>query len=132
MTPSCALPVLLVIISRALEQGVTACSGGTRSILTFNSDLSPSSRGYDQRKSVVPRALAEHAHAGDFMCLQEVWLESDLREIIKYVESNFPYHYSALHSAVSVLSKAPGQQRRRLFPGVASTPCNWKLIPFFM
>lgn len=74
MTPSCTLPVLLVIISRALEQGVTACSGGTRSILTFNSDLSPSSHGYDQRKSVVPRALAEHAHAGDFVCLQEVWL----------------------------------------------------------
>ncbi|XP_070207121.1 uncharacterized protein [Littorina saxatilis] len=115
------LTPLVAVLVMALVTGVTCnCPYKSATLLTYNAGLTPTVYGYDERRSPVMTAIKTKGADVDFMCLQEFWYEEDVKNVVESLESEFPYHYSAIHSDVGQLRS----DRKKRFPGRNTVPCS--------
>ncbi|KAL8619712.1 hypothetical protein ACOMHN_025798 [Nucella lapillus] len=114
---------LFLVVLAAVAVGYVTCSGGckkTRTVLTYNTGLTLLMPGYEalgvqwskpsrhrpsRQTSCVCKssAMETQAKQADFMCLQELWFEDDMKSVLDKVGTDFPHHYSAIHSSVGKL-----------------------------
>jgi len=86
---------LLLVTSTTTTATVTAVQSSCSSVTSFNTAL----------LNLVPQAETRRPHiapglrdtGSDVLCLQEVWLESDMRPLVESLQDTYPYHYSAIH-----------------------------------
>ncbi|GFO40408.1 hypothetical protein PoB_006691300 [Plakobranchus ocellatus] len=91
------LDVAVVVVASLVVFLDEAC--GTRScstVTTFNTGLTPKVREYRDRRHRIADALA--AEDADVLCLQEMWFEDDMRNVINNLSSIYPHHYSPIHT----------------------------------
>nr|KAG5708255.1 hypothetical protein BaRGS_021189 [Batillaria attramentaria] len=108
-----SLAVLLLVAMGVAVKG-SDCPNGEDTLLTYNTALTPTIPGFEDRRDRIPAAVATEAANADFLCFQELWYEEDVRGVLEAVEDDFPYHYSYLHYDVSDMT---GHRRRRVENG---------------
>ncbi|KAK7499313.1 hypothetical protein BaRGS_00009573 [Batillaria attramentaria] len=117
-----SLAVLLLVAMGVAVKG-SDCPNGEDTLLTYNTALTPTIPGFEDRRDRIPAAVATEAANADFLCFQELWYEEDVRGVLEAVEDDFPYHYSYLHYDVSDMT---GHRRRRHSD---DPPCGkWKML----
>lgn len=131
MTPSLLVQLVVVSLGIASARAAKDDDGCSR-VVTFNAGLINRVPEYEKRAQRVPQALLDLD--ADVYCLQEIWLESDLRPLLDEVSSTYPYHYSVLHHSVGQLTKPRqrgvlGSLRASLTAGSA---CSVRDLPYFM
>nr|XP_022344388.1 uncharacterized protein LOC111137281 [Crassostrea virginica] len=78
----------------SLFLGADLCSGQTR-LMTYNAGLLDTIPLKEERRDYVS-ANVGHTDA-DIICLQEIWLASDVDLIVSFNQLQYPYSYSARH-----------------------------------
>lgn len=112
LQPPHIIPVALVafaVATTAVSGAATDCPNGRASLLTFNAGLTPTVAPVEERRRNILEAFGNQSEPVDYMCLQEVWYEKDMKTVLDAVEAEYPYHYSALHSDVSQLRPSEPQ-----------------------
>ncbi|XP_013381987.1 uncharacterized protein LOC106152798 [Lingula anatina] len=65
--------------------------------VTYNAELHPTAlEGYEQRRARFLETIQNGDLPGEVVCLQEIWLEDDIREIVSVAQEEFPYSVSVL------------------------------------
>ncbi|XP_076463923.1 uncharacterized protein LOC143296058 [Babylonia areolata] len=126
------LPMTVVVVmAAAMVVGYVTCDCvNPRAVLTFNAGLTTTVHDYSQRKSAVADAIKTQGAEADFMCLQEMWFEEDMKAVLDKVGADFPYHYSAIHHSVGRLR---GDEKGSWWKpaGWDTVPCTkWKVLAF--
>ncbi|KAK7482741.1 hypothetical protein BaRGS_00026039 [Batillaria attramentaria] len=120
---------MLVFLAVFITYGVAAgsledaCPNGNATLITYNTGLNPTVHGYKERRKTIPAVVSTEAtkSEADFLCLQEVWYEEDVNSVLEAIESDFPYHFSAIHHDLGELRD---DRRKRAW---STVPCNaWK------
>ncbi|GFS00145.1 hypothetical protein ElyMa_002808500 [Elysia marginata] len=123
--------VVVVVAGIALLLLLDAAEAGCKTVTTFNTALTSRVDRYWSRKDLIANALA--AESADVLCLQELWYEDDMREIIEDLKSIYPHHYSGLHTGINQLKS----DRERGWFSLAESACTisqvgsliWDVLP---
>ncbi|KAL8619741.1 hypothetical protein ACOMHN_025827 [Nucella lapillus] len=76
--------------------------------------------------------METQAKQADFSDLQELWFEDDMKSVLDKVGSDFPHHYSAIHSSVGNL-RAQEKGNIWSFRSRFAAPCSrWSLFSLGM